>query len=77
MTKAEKQKAYRERKKEKEGEIYLDIERQRVRGYYVPIVDRTEKEQEIRRKKVKEYVRRDDTGRRKKEQKQMLISLIP
>lgn len=43
-------------KEKNEGEVYLNKERQRVQGYYVPMVHRTKKEQENQRKKVREYV---------------------
>lgn len=36
-SKAEIQKAYRERKKLREGEAYLKKERERIKAYYVPI----------------------------------------
>jgi len=58
MTNAEKQEAYRERKKRKLGEVYLEKERIRVQGYYVPIEERSKKEQEKRRKKVREDVKK-------------------
>ncbi|VDI32445.1 Hypothetical predicted protein [Mytilus galloprovincialis] len=51
MTKAEKQKAYRDRKKQQEGESYLEKERQRTKAYYVPIAERSKTDQEKRRKK--------------------------
>ena len=35
-TAAEMQRAYRERKKQREGEGFLQKERERVRGYYIP-----------------------------------------
>ncbi|XP_071138720.1 splicing regulatory glutamine/lysine-rich protein 1-like [Mytilus edulis] len=58
MTKAEKQKAYRDRKKQQEGESYLEKERQRTKAYYVPIADRSKTDQEKRRKKVRKLVQK-------------------
>lgn len=43
-SKAEIQRAYRERKKLREGEDYFRKERARVTGYYVPIADQSKKE---------------------------------
>jgi len=57
MTKAEKQRAYRERKKKNEGGAYIEKERKRIRGYYVPIEERSKKEQEKRRNKVRRHVK--------------------
>ncbi|VDI23174.1 Hypothetical predicted protein [Mytilus galloprovincialis] len=51
-SKAEIQKAYRERKKQKEGEAYLKKERERVKGYYVPIEEKPQRKANERRKKV-------------------------
>ncbi|XP_071164971.1 uncharacterized protein [Mytilus edulis] len=56
-SKAEIQKAYRERKKQKEGEAYLKKERERVKGYYVPIEEKPQRKANERRKKVREWVR--------------------
>ncbi|VDI22192.1 Hypothetical predicted protein [Mytilus galloprovincialis] len=58
MTKAEKQKAYRDRKKQQEGESYLEKERQRTKAYYVPIAERSKTDQEKRRKKVRKLVQK-------------------
>lgn len=55
-TKAEIQKAYRERKKQREGENYLAKERARVKGYYVPIEDRPTRQANNRRQKVRAWV---------------------
>lgn len=57
-SKAEIQRAYRERKKLREGEDYFRKERARVTGYYVPIADQSKKKANERRKKVKEAVRK-------------------
>ncbi|CAG2198148.1 unnamed protein product [Mytilus edulis] len=54
-SKAEIQKAYRERKKQKEGEAYLKKERERVKGYYVPIEEKPQRKANERRKKVREW----------------------
>ena len=53
---AEIQKEYRERKKEKEGLDYLERERNRVKKYYVPINERSRKDRITRREKVRCYV---------------------
>ena len=53
---AEIQREYRARKKAK-GESYLQRERDRVKKYYVPIPERSKKEQKERRKKVSAWVR--------------------
>ena len=55
--KSGKAEAYRERKKTNEGEAYLEKERKRIRGYYVPIEERSKKEQEKRRYKVRRHVK--------------------
>ena len=55
-TRAEIQRAYRQRKREREGDSYLEKERQRVKKYYVPIDERSKKEQKARRDKVRKFV---------------------
>lgn len=57
-SKAEIQRAYRERKKLREGEDYFRKERARVKGYYVPIAEQSKKKANDRRKKVREAVRK-------------------
>jgi len=57
-SKAEIQRQYRERKKLREGEAYLKRERERVKGYYVPIAEMPKKKAKQRRKKIREYVGR-------------------
>lgn len=57
-SKAEIQRAYRERKKLREGEDYFRKERARVKGYYVPIAERSKKKANERQKKVREAVRK-------------------
>lgn len=57
-SKAEIQRAYRERKKLQEGEDYFRKERARVKGYYVPIAEQSKKKANDRRKKVREAVRK-------------------
>ena len=54
--KAEIQRNYRERKKEKEGEEYLQKDRERK--YYIPIDKRSKKDTQARREKVKSWVRK-------------------
>ena len=56
-SRADIQREYRRRKKEKEGEEYLEKERKRVKGYYVPIQDRTPAERKKRRENVRKFVR--------------------
>lgn len=56
-TKAEIQRDYRERKKLCEGGNYLANERERVKGYYVPIETQTKKKADERRKKVRKWVK--------------------
>ena len=56
-SKAEIQKAYRERKKLREGEAYLKKERERIKAYYVPIDKKLQRKAEERRQKVHEWVR--------------------
>jgi hypothetical protein len=51
-SKAEIQKAYRERKKMQEGEAYLKKEREIFKTYHVPIDEKAEE----RRQKVREWV---------------------
>jgi hypothetical protein len=53
-SKAEIQKAYRERKKLREGEAYLKKERERIKAYYVPIDEKPQRKAEERRQKVRE-----------------------
>ena len=55
-SRADIQKEYRRRKKEKEG-AYLEKERKRVKGYYVPIQERTPAERKKRRENVRKFVR--------------------
>lgn len=57
-SKAEIQRAYRERKKLREGEDYFRKEKARVKGYYVPIAERSKKKAKERQKKVREAVRK-------------------
>lgn len=38
-------------KEKNEGEVYIDKERQRVQGYYVPMVHRTKRSKRIRERK--------------------------
>ena len=45
-SKAEIQKAYRERKKLREGEAYLKKERERIKAYYVPIDEKPQRKAE-------------------------------
>ena len=56
-SKAEIQKAYRERKKLREGEAYLKKERERIKAYYVPIDEKPQRKAEERRQKIREWVR--------------------
>jgi hypothetical protein len=49
--KSGKAEAYRERKNKNEGEAYLEKERKQIRGYYIPIEERSKKEEEKRRYK--------------------------
>lgn len=67
-TRAEIQRQYRERKKAKEGEHYLERERERNRKNYVPIAARTKKDQKTRREKVRKYVQ-DHRMRKRIEQR--------
>lgn len=55
-SRAEIQRAYRQRKREAEGEIFLDKERKRTRKYYVPISERSKSDQKARREKVRKNV---------------------
>jgi len=55
-TQAEIQKAYRERKKLKEGSKYLEKESQRVKAYYVPTANLKRKDAKERREKTRQYV---------------------
>ena len=56
-TRAEIQKAYRERKRERMGkEAYRKKEASRVRSYYVPVDQLSEKERKTRRKSVAQRV---------------------
>ena len=57
-TPAEIQRAYRERKKLKEGSTYLEKESKRVLGYYKPIAEVTKKEANSRREKTRKYVQK-------------------
>ena len=67
-TPAEIQKAYRERKKLKEGSKYLERESKRVLEYYKPIADVSKKEATERRKNTREYVQKH------REKKQIIIA---
>jgi len=68
-SRAEIQKAYRERKKQKEGESYLAKERQRRNTYYTPSSELSRTERVKRNEKNSEYLRtwrqkkRDDQNR--------------
>ena len=68
LSKAERQRQYRERKKLKEGGNYLEKERERKRKYYVPAKDLPEPELLRRRSEVVERVKR--CMRRKRERNQ-------
>lgn len=65
-TQAEIQRAYRERKKLKEGTKYLDRESKRVLGYYKPVTDLSKKKANERRQRIRENVRKH--RQKKKEQ---------
>jgi hypothetical protein len=43
--------------KKNEGEAYTEKERKRIRDYYVPIEERSKKEQEKRRYKVRRHAK--------------------
>jgi hypothetical protein len=68
-SRAEIQKAYREKKKQKEGESYLAKERQRRMTYYTPSSELSRTERVKRNEKNSEYLRtwrqkkRDDQNR--------------
>ncbi|XP_060564869.1 uncharacterized protein LOC132724071 [Ruditapes philippinarum] len=57
-SRAEIQRAYRERKKASEGEKYFEKERKRTRSYYVPTVKRSKKDLATRREKVRKNVQK-------------------
>ena len=57
-SRAEIQKAYRERKKAQEGSGYLRKETERVKRYYKPTTEITPKKLSARRKKVRDCMRR-------------------
>lgn len=70
------QRAYRERKKAKEGENYFANERRRVKSYYVPVSERSKKEATERREKVRKWVkdyRKRQKDKTKLEQKKIEI----
>ena len=68
-SRAEVQRAYRERKKAKEGELYLTKERQRVKKYYVPTNSLPKKNLKERREKIRDCMRQ----KRMKESNNLLI----
>ena len=76
LTKAEKQRAYRERQKQSKGEEYFEKERKRVSQYYIPIEERSKKDQVKRQKKVKQYVQ-EHRQRKKRLQEQSEYVSIP
>ena len=57
-SRAEIQKAYRERKKAKLGSVYLEKEVQRVQKYYKPTCSLRQSELQDRRERVRESVRK-------------------
>ena len=57
-TRAEVQKAYRERKKAKEGSDYLRKETERVKGYYKPTTELESRKLNKRREKIRNCMRR-------------------
>ena len=63
-SRAEIQRAYRERKKAKEGENYLRKERTRRMKYYVPAAELSTKERKRRNKQNAERVKRHREKRR-------------
>ena len=65
-TRAEIQKAYRERKKAKEGSAYLDNEVKRVQKYYHRTVNLSKTELEKRREKIRESVNKHRASRRRR-----------
>ena len=71
-TQAEIQKAYRERKKLKEGVEYLDRETKRVMKYYTPVSDVSKKKANERRKRNRENVKRH--RQKKKQEKEAAAS---
>lgn len=64
LSRAEIQRAYRERKKAKEGENYLRKERTRRMKYYVPAAELSTKERKRRNKQNAERVKRHREKRR-------------
>lgn len=76
LTKAEKQRAYRQRQKQSKGEEYFEKERKMVSQYYIPIEERSKKDQVKRREKVKQYVQ-EHRQRKKRLQEQSEYVSIP
>ena len=67
LSRAEIQKAYRERKKATEGANYLRKERKRRMKYYVPSADLTESQRKKRNKKNNEVLKRYRQKRKEQE----------
>jgi len=70
MSNAERQKRYRERKKEKEGEEYLKREVQRVKRYYVPTTELSDRSLSKRRKKIRQCMRKHRQGKKSTQHRQ-------
>ena len=67
FSRAEIQKAYRERKKATEGKHYLRKERRRRMKYYVPSADLTESQRKKRNKKNNKVLKRYRQKRKEQE----------
>lgn len=67
-TRAEIQRAYRQRKKEREGEAYAEKERKRVKKYYTPIAQRSKKDAHTRRDSVRGWVQAHRLKKKEAEQ---------
>lgn len=74
-SRAEIQREYRERKKKALGDTYLEAERKRVKGYYVPSSELSKKDLDARNEKKKEGMRKSRAKKKKEKEDSLVIKI--
>ena len=74
-SRADIQRAYRERKKKELGQEYFDKEKKRVKEYYIPTTELSKKDRDARNLMKKEGMRRSRDKKKKQKDESLVVKM--